>query len=99
MAVEKVGIHLNLPLDIVELIGNLGTSKSIDENIKQSIAIALFTSRSVSIARAAQVAEIPLSEFICLLKSKKIPWSEYTDEEMFMDELTIQDIKKELGGE
>ncbi|MDI6605330.1 MAG: UPF0175 family protein [Thermoanaerobacteraceae bacterium] len=97
MAIETVGIHLDLPKDTVKLIESLGISKSVDKNIKQSIAIALFISRSVSLARAAEIAELPLGDFAFFLKSKKIPWGEYTEDEMLLDELAINDIKKELG--
>ena len=91
MGIEKLKIDCALSSDVISLIQDLGLSKSIDKNIKTSIAIALFTSRSVSLARAAEISEHSLSEFIFLLKNKNIPWGEYTENELRLDEAFIKD--------
>lgn len=97
MSAERVKVDINIPNDLVPLIEDLGLSKSIDENIKISIAIALFTSRTVSLARAAEIAEMALADFMFILKSKRIPWSDYTEDEFYLDEVAVRDIKKEIG--
>jgi predicted HTH domain antitoxin len=95
MSAEKVKVDLNISNDLIPLIEDLGLSKSLDDNIKISIAIALFTSRSVSLARAAEIAEMGLSDFMTLLKN--IPWNEYTEDEFRLDEIAVKDFKDELG--
>ncbi|PRR86329.1 UPF0175 family protein [Clostridium luticellarii] len=97
MSAEKVKVDLNISNDLIPLIEDLGLSRSLNDNIKISIAIALFTSRSVSLARAAEIAEMGLSDFMTLLKNKNIPWNEYTEDEFHMDEIAVKDFKDELG--
>ena len=97
MSSEKVKVDLNLSNDLIPLIEDLGLSKSLDGNIKISIAIALFTSRSVSLARAAEIAEMELADFMTLLKNKNISWNEYTEDEFRLDKIAVKDFKDELG--
>ena len=95
MEIEKLKVDFSLPSDVVSLIQDLGLSKSIDKNIKTSIAIALFTSKSVSLARAAEISEHSLYDFMFLLKNKNIPWGEYTENEMQLDEAFIKSYMAE----
>ena len=74
---------VDLDNDVYKLLENLGQSKSPDINIKIAIATALFTSKAVSLGRAASIAEMPESDFMEFLKNNHIPWGEY-------DELAIQ---------
>jgi len=97
MSSEKVKVDLNLSNDLIPLIEDLGLSKSLNDNITISIAIALFTSKSVSLSRAAEIAEMGLADFMTLLKNKNIPWNEYTEDEFRLDEIAVKDFKDELG--
>jgi len=97
MGAERIKINLDLPNDLIPLIEDLGLSKSLNDNITITIAIALFTSKSVSLARAAEVAGINLVDFMELLKNKNIPWNEYTEEEFRLDRIALRDFKDELG--
>lgn len=97
MSAEKVKVDLNISNDLIPLIEDLGLSKSLNDNITISIAIALFTSKSVSLARAAEIAKMELADFMTLLKNKNIPWNEYTEDEFRPDKIAIKDFKDELG--
>jgi predicted HTH domain antitoxin len=97
MGAEKVKVDLNLSNDLIPLIEDLGLSKSLSGNITISIAIALFTSKSVSLARAAEIAEMDLADFMTLLKNKNIPWNEYTEDEFHFDQNALKDFKDESG--
>lgn len=97
MGAEKVKVDLNLSNDLIPLIEDLGLSKSLNDNITISIAIALFMSKSVSLARAAEIAEMNLVDFMDLLKNKNIPWNEYTEDEFRLDQIALRDFKDELG--
>ncbi|AGK96960.1 UPF0175 family protein [Clostridium pasteurianum] len=91
MGAEKIKVDLNLSNDLIPLLKELGLSKSLND-ITISIAIALFTSKSVSLARAAEISEMDLSDFITLLKNKNIPWNEYTEDEFHLDEIALKDF-------
>ncbi|MCB2361036.1 UPF0175 family protein [Clostridium estertheticum] len=97
MGAERIKINLDLPNDLIPLIEDLGLSKSLNDNITISIAIALFTSKSVSLARGAEIAGIALVDFMDLLKNKNIPWNEYTEDEFRLDRIVLKDFKDELG--
>ena len=49
----------------------------------------------MSLARAAEISELPLADFIFLLNNKNIPWGEYTEDELRLDEAFIRDYKTE----
>ncbi|MGL4344904.1 MAG: UPF0175 family protein [Cellulosilyticaceae bacterium] len=91
--------NLALPTDVIELLEDLGHSKSPDKNIKIAIGTALFASKAVSLARAAEIAEVTLAEFINILSHKNIAWNEYTEYEMDMDMTFISDMIEEFDHE
>lgn len=84
-----------IPEDLLPLLDDLGHGNSLDENVRISIAISLFVAKSVSLARAAEIANFSLNDFIYILKLKNIPWGEYTEEDMMDDEIAIKDLLKE----
>lgn len=84
-----------IPEDILPLLDDLAHGDSLDENVRISIAISLFVAKSVSLARAAEIAELSLNDFIYTLKLKNIPWGEYTDEDINEDEIALKDLLKE----
>ena len=84
-----------IPEDILPLLDDLAHGDSLDENVRISIAISLFVAKSVSLARAAEIAQLSLNDFIYTLKLKNIPWSEYTDEDIKEDEIALKDLLKE----
>lgn len=97
MGVDKIKVDLKLSNDLIPLIEDLGLSKSLNDNITISIAIALFTSKSVSLSRTAEIAEMDLMDFMILLKNKNIPWNEYTEDEFRFDQIALKDFKDEVG--
>ncbi len=84
-----------IPEDVLPLLDDLAHGDSLDENVRISIAISLFVAKSVSLARAAEIAELSLNDFIYTLKLKNIPWGEYTDEDIKEDEIALKDLFKE----
>ena len=84
-----------IPKEILPLLDDLAHGDSLDENVLISIAISLFVAKSVSLARASEIAELSLNDFIYTLKLKNIPWGEYTDEDLTEDEIALKDLLKE----
>ena len=84
-----------IPEDLLPLLDDLAHGDSLDKNVRISIAISFFVAKSVSLARASEIAKLSLNDFIYILKLKNIPWGEYTDEDMIEDEMAIKDILKE----
>lgn len=66
------------PMRVVEV----RVPASISErDVKVAAAIETFTRGMVSVGKAAEIAEIPLQEFLVELKRRGIPAYPYTDEE------------------
>ena len=66
------------PMRVVEV----RVPESISErDVKVAAAIETFTRSMVSVGKAAEIAEIPLQEFLVELKRRGIPAYPYTDEE------------------
>lgn len=70
--------------------------KTINEKVNLSIAIFLFTDKKVTLARAAELADKSIREFIDILASHDIPWAEYTKEHKADDDETIKYILGEI---
>ena len=62
---------------------------TINEKVNLSIAIFLFTDKKVTLARAAELADKSIREFIDILVSHNVPWGEYTEEHKEDDDKTI----------
>ncbi len=62
--------------------------------VRESVALFLFQKKFVSIGKAASLADMSLAQFIELLKSLKIPQTEYTTDDLSMDFRTINKLKR-----
>lgn len=52
-----------------------------ERDVKVAAAIEAFSKGSVSVGKAAEIAEIPIQEFLVELKRRGIPAYPYTNEE------------------
>lgn len=92
MAIERSKVDVRIPNDIIPFINKLGPGKTLDDKVNLSIAIGLFVSRNITLARAAEVAELPIGEFINLLRTQGIPWGEYTEEQERLDDISVENL-------
>lgn len=65
--------------------------------MKTLLAVGLFIEKQVTLARAAELAGMSLSDFIDMLAEKDIPWIEYTEEDKKMDDIAIAKLISEKG--
>ena len=80
-------INLSLPADIVYEVKSLpNTEDSINSKLLLSLAIGMFVSREISLAKAAELSGRNLVEFMEILKKHGIPAVVYT-EEMLEDDM------------
>jgi predicted HTH domain antitoxin len=74
-------INLLLPDDIVfEFKSFSNAQATFNAKLQQSLAIGMFVSREISLARAAQLAGKKLIDFVDILKDLGIPAFMYTDD-------------------
>lgn len=87
---ENAKSNITIKSEFLELL-----SGSIDKKVNLSLAIFLFTEKKVSLARAAELAEVGIGDFVDVLKSHNIFWSEYTDDLEQQDNSTLEYILEE----
>lgn len=88
--VEKKSTNVYVPPEIIYILEKSVNGKSLDEKVRLSLAIGLFVEKTVTLEKASELAGESISSFIDLLRAKRIPWIEYTEEHVAEDELAIQ---------
>lgn len=83
--------QINVPKEFLPLIDEL-EGPNLDAKAKVSLSLGLFVNKQVTVARAAELSGKSLGEFIDLLRSKNIPWMEYTEEHLNDDQRAIQEL-------
>lgn len=68
---------------------------SLDDKVNLSIAIFLFVDKKVTLARAAELGDKSIREFIDILIDHNIPWTEYSEEHKKEDDEAIEYILAE----
>jgi predicted HTH domain antitoxin len=87
---DEKDMNVRLPNEIIRILDKSVNGKNIDEKVRLSLAIGMFVDRTVTLERAAELAGKPLANFIDILRSKKVPWMEYTEGHLEEDEQAIQ---------
>lgn len=86
-------ISLAIPDDIVFEIKSLPKKEnSINDKLQLSLAIGMFVSQEISLAKAAELAKKNLIEFMNILKDLDIPSFSYT-EDMLEDDLKFANVQ------
>lgn len=92
MNTDKIKLNEDLTV-FINRLAFLGSS--LEEKVNVSLAISLFAGKQVSLARAAELANKSLADFMDILKRINIPWCEYTDDMKNSDDLAIKLILNE----
>lgn len=87
---EKNAMNVHLPTEIINILEKSVNGKNLDEKVRLSLAIGLFVDKTVTLERASELAGKTIANFIDVLRAKRIPWMEYTEEHLADDELAIQ---------
>jgi len=86
MNTEKVKLNEDLTV-FINRLAFLG--ESLEERVNVSLAISLFAGKQVSLAKAAELANKSLTDFMDILKKINITWCEYSEEMKSSDDLAI----------
>jgi predicted HTH domain antitoxin len=92
---EQLLFQIKLPEEFMPFLDKIN-GNSIEKKIQVSLAINLYINKTVSLAKAAELAGETLTDFIEILKEQDIPWGEYTQEHKNQDDKVIKKIMKEL---
>lgn len=93
MSMLESNLNVSIKHDFKEIF-KADAGKNLNDSVQLSLAIAAFVERKVTLARAAELADKSLSDFIRILIRYNIPWMEYTDESMQQDEETLEFLRR-----
>jgi len=80
-------IHLEIPEDIIFEVKSLPKKETkINDKLQLSLAIGMFISQEISLAKAAELSKRNLVDFMDILKERDIPSFSYT-EDMLEDDV------------
>lgn len=91
----KQSVDVSIHRDFIALLENSRAGNNLDEKVKLSLAILLYTEEVISLARAAELVGKTTGDFIQVLNRHNIPWSDYTDAHQKQDNETIEHILRE----
>ena len=91
MATENVEIMLKLPKSILALMGSMETN--IEQSIIETVAVALYHRRQISLGKAAEIAGIPVEQMNQILAKHGVSLG-YTTEDAVQDWNTLREMLK-----
>ena len=96
MNTQPATFEVTLPEEFIPFLDKI-FGDSINQKVRLAFAINLFTSKTVTLERAAELSGLSLLNFMDVLEEQGIPWGEYTDEHKKQDDLVIKKMLKEIG--
>jgi len=91
---QNVTIKLQFPKDVFLHWG--GSKKRIEKDVKKATALELFRDKRLSLGKAAELADMCLSDFIDLTREHKIPLVDYSPEELEEEIKTSKTLARRL---
>jgi predicted HTH domain antitoxin len=88
--------EVNLPEEFIPFLDKI-SGDSIDQKVRLAFAMNLFTNKTVTLERAAELSGLSLLDFMDVLEEQGIAWGEYTDDHKKQDDLVIKKMLKEIG--
>ena len=89
MATENVEITLELPKSILSVMGS--TETNIRQSIMETVAVALYHRRQISLGKAAEIAGIPVEQMNQILAKHGLSL-DYTVEDVVQDWNTLREV-------
>lgn len=96
MNTQPTTFEITLPEEFIPYLEKI-SGDSIDQKVRLAFAINLFTGKTVTLERAAELSGLSLVDFMVVLEEQGIPWGEYTDEHKKQDDLVIKKMLREIG--
>lgn len=97
MGTKLEKIEIDLPQDIIFVMRGMERPEEVKRKIKMALAIILFQEESISLGKAAELAEVSRISFMEALKEHGLPSYEYGEKDFERDEETIVKYREEVG--
>ena len=85
-------VDITISEDLVPYLYTLKDGKTVSDKITLSAVVGLFASKVVTLEKAAELTGKSVWDFIDILKAYGIPWSDYTEEDLQMDDMGVEKL-------
>ena len=85
-------MDIQISKEILPYLYTMKDGETITEKTNLSLILGLFASKAVTLEKAAELSGKNIWDFIDILKKYQIPWGEYTEDSMLMDNNTMTKI-------
>ncbi len=97
MGVKSEKIEIDLPQDIIFVMRGMEKPEDVKRKMKMALAILLFQEESISLGKAAELAEVSRVCFMEVLKEHGLPSNEYGEKDFERDKEAMVKYREEVG--
>jgi len=94
MATKNERIEIDIPEDVVFAMRGEEKPEGIKKKLKAALAILLFQEKSISLGKAAELAELSRLKFMEVLKEHGVPAYEYDEKDFEKDRKAIVECRE-----
>ena len=87
-------ISMEIPDELLKL---LGSEEEVGKEAKQALVLDLVRRGRISRSKAAELLGIDLWDMPKFLSAYKIPWFDYSEEQMRKDIVTLRELEREVN--
>ncbi len=97
MATKSERIEIDLPRDIIFAMRGEEKPEEIKKKLKVALAMLLFQEKSISLGKAAELAELSRFRFMEVLKEHGMPAYEYGEKDYERDRKAMAKYREQVG--
>ncbi len=97
MGVKSEKIEIDLPQDIIFVMRGMEKPEDVKRKMKMALAMLLFQEKSISLGKAAELADVNRVRFMDVLKEHGLPSYEYSEQDFEKDWDAIVKYREEAG--
>src|SRR3990170_8381077 len=97
MGIKSEKIEIDLPQDIIFVMRGMEKPEDVKRKMKMALAILLFQEKSISLGKAAELADVSRVRFMDVLKEHGLPSYEYSEKDFKRDQEAIVKYREEAG--
>ena len=97
MGAKSEKIEIDLPQDIIFAMRGMEKPEEVKRKMKMALAILLFQEKSISLGKAAELAEVSRARFMEVLKEHGLPSYEYGEKDFERDQEAMVKYREEAG--
>ena len=85
-------IDIKISEDLVPYLYILKGGETVSDKLTLSAVVGLFTTKVITLEKAAELTGKSIWDFIDILKVYSIPWGEYEEDDMDMDDVFLSKL-------